>query len=142
MTTKQNSLEESRIAEPVHKLASKYLNPIFYLADRMSSADKKVVVKERSIIEDLAESAGKLDFRLERWFRDMTLDRACEILDVKPAKRGALVILSLVLKADLKRVDEEHEFFHQIRDKLEAEPVTVPVSLDAHKALALKYLTG
>ena len=50
--------------------------------------------------------------------------------------------LALVLKADFARLDSEHAFFHEIRATLGTAPVTVPVSIEAHKALALKYLVG
>ena len=133
---------ESNIIEPTRALPKKYVEPILYLADRMSAADKNIVVKERSIIEDLAEAANKKNFRSERGFTDLTEDKACGMLDIDAAKRGALVVMALVLKADQARVASEHDYFRKIRDKLGAEPVTVPVGLEAHKALALKYLMG
>lgn len=133
---------ESNIIEPTRALPKKYVEPILYLADRMSSADKHVVVKERSIIEDLAEAANRKNFRSERGFADLSEDKACQMLEIDAAKRGALVVMALVLKADLSRVDSEHEYFRKIRAKLGAQPVTVPVGLEAHKQLALKYLVG
>jgi hypothetical protein len=141
-TTDAGSESDSNVIEPTRALAKKYVEPILYLADRMSAADKTIVVKERSIIEDMAEATNKKNFRSERGFADLTEDKACQMLDIDAAKRGALVVMALVLKADQARVDSEHEYFHKIRAKLGAEAVTVPVGLEAHKALALKYLVG
>lgn len=133
---------ESNVIEPARALPSKYVEPIMYLADRMATADKKVVSKERSIIDVLAEAVNKKGFRNERSFMDLNEDKACAVLDVEPAKRGALVVMALVLKADHQRVDAEHDYFHKIRGKLGSAPITVPVDLEAHKTLALKYLAG
>lgn len=132
--------DESQVIHPARALPRKYVNAILYLADRMSEADKKVVVKERSVIEELADAVGKKAFRTERWYRDMSVEKACGQIDIQAAKRATLVVLALVLKADFARLDSEHEFFHRIRKSLEADPVTVPVAVEAHKALALQYL--
>ncbi len=139
--SEQQPAGESQVIHPVRALPRKYVEPILYLADRMSEADKKVVVKERSVIEDLADAVGRNGFRTERWYLEMTVDKVCELLDTQAAKRAALVVMALVLKADFKRLDSEHAFFHKIRERLGAEPVTVPVGVEPHKALALRYLT-
>ena len=133
---------DSNVIEPARPLAKKYLEPIMYLADRMAFADKNVVVKERSVIDVLAEAANKKNFRTERSFMDLDEDKACAMLDVDAAKRGALVVMALVLKVDKKRLDTEHAYFRKIRGKLGTDAVTVPVDLAAHQKLALKYLVG
>ena len=133
---------DSNVIEPARALPSKYLEPIMYLADRMALADRKTVTKERSVIDVLAEAVNKKGFRTERSFMDLDEDKACSKLDVVPAKRAALVVMALVLKSDNERVDAEHEYFHRIRNKLGADPITVPVDLEAHRQLALKYLAG
>ena len=132
----------SHVIQPARPVRKKYVDAILYLADRMSEADRKVVVKERSVIEDLAEAVGKEGFRYERWYREMSVEKACGLLNVEAAKRCTLVVPALVLKADFARLDSEHAFFHEIRATLGTAPVTVPVSIEAHKALALKYLVG
>ena len=132
----------SNVMEPSKPLPRKYVEPILYLADRMASADKEIAPKERHIIDDLAQAANRKGFRDERWFRTLTEEAACKALDIEIAKRGALVVLALVLKADSARKPEEHQLFTRIRTKLEAPPVTVPLELDSHKKLALKYISG
>ena len=139
---KQDAAAGSQVIQPARPLPKKYVEPILYLADRMSQVDKEVAVKERSVIEDLAASVNKKNFRTERWFREMTEEDACGILDIDAAKRGALVVMALVLKSDQYRLESEHAFFKKIRTMLGAEPVRVPVEVEAHKALALKYLAG
>lgn len=138
----EEGASESNVIEPTRALPSKYVEPIMYLADRMASADKKTVSKERSIIDVLAEAVNRTGFRTERTFMELDEDKACSILDVVPAKRCALVVMALVLKSDHQRVDAEHQYFHKIREKLGTDPVVVPLDLEAHKQLALKYLTG
>ena len=130
----------NKVIEPTRALPSKYLEPIIYLADRMASADRKMVTKERSVIDDLAAAVNKKSFRSDRSFMDLDEDKACSLLDIEAAKRAALVVMTLVLKADSKRVDSEHSYFRKIRVKLGTDPVIVPVDLAAHKSLALKYL--
>ncbi len=130
------------VIEPTRALPKKYVEPILYLADRMATADKDFEVHERRIIDDLASAANKKGFRNERWFKDFTEKSACDLLDIEAAKRAALVVLALVLKSDSKRKPEEHEFFTRVRTMLGTAPVTVPVDLETHRQLALKYLIG
>ncbi len=133
---------ESQVIQPTKALPKKYVDPILYLADRMASVDKNVVIKETSIIETLAQAANKKDFRFERSYKEFTQESACAMLDIEAAKRGALVVMSLVLKADQTRLDTEHEYFTKIRTLLGSDPVAVPIDLETHKQLALKYLAG
>ncbi len=55
----QGAAQGSQVIQPARPLPKKYMEPILYLADRMAEADKEVAVKERSIIEDLAQAAKK-----------------------------------------------------------------------------------
>ena len=130
----------SGIIHPPQPLPRKYIEPILFLAERMSMADGMMVPKERRMIENLAEAAGTADFRENRGYSNLTERQACAMLDEEEAKVGALVVISLVLKADVERKAVEQDFFHKIRNLLEAEPVTVPIELEAHKQLALQYL--
>ncbi len=72
----------------------------------------------------------------------MTEESACRLLDIDAAKRGALVVMALVLKSDKNRLEAEHSFFRKIRKMLGAEPVSVPIDVETHKTLALKYMGG
>ena len=137
----EESAEQTNIVHPPRPLAKKYFEPILYLADRMAAADGEVVPKETKIIDSLAKAANMEKFRTSKGFRDLTQKKACELLDIEAAKRGALVILSLVLKSDLRRSDSEQEYFHRIRTLLATDAVTVPVELETHKKLALEYIT-
>ena len=128
------------IIHPPQPLPRKYIEPILYLAERMSMADGMMVPKERRMIEILAEAAGTADFREKHGYPTLTERQACEMLDDDTAKVAALVVISLVLKSDVQRKPVEQEFFHKIRNLLEAEPVTVPIELEAHKQLALQYV--
>ncbi|MCH7479667.1 MAG: hypothetical protein IIA14_16395 [SAR324 cluster bacterium] len=137
----EESAEQTNIIHPPRPLAKKYFEPILYLADRMAAADGEVVAKETKIIDSLAKAATMEKFRTNKGYRNLTQKKACELLDIEAAKRGALVILSLVLKSDLRRSDSEQEYFRRIRTLLATDAVTVPVELETHKKLALEYLT-
>lgn len=131
---------DTGVIVPNRPVPRKYVLPILYLADRMASSDKNVAVKERSAIEDLAKAAGMEQFRHDRDFAALTEDAACEALELDLAKRAALVVMALVLKADGQRHHDEHEFFRKIRTRLGASAITVPVGMEAHMSLAIKYL--
>ena len=137
MTVEQG---ESQVVHPTRVLHRKYVEPIIFLADRMAIVDGQVVPKERKLVEDLAKAAKMKNFRHERWYRDLDDRKACQAIDVEPARQAAMVVLSLVLKADKIREESEHEFFREIRGMIGAKPVTVPVDFEAHKTLAIEYL--
>ncbi len=126
---------------PDKMLHRKYLQPILYLADRMSETDGLVVAKVRRMIESLAQAAGMPDFRHDNSYRQLSDHRACDMLDTEDAKTAALVVISLVLKTGAEHKDEEYGFFSKIRNRLNHAPVTVPVDVQEHKELALKFLT-
>ncbi|MCZ6628761.1 MAG: hypothetical protein O7E56_11095 [SAR324 cluster bacterium] len=129
------------ITPPDQPLPRKYLNSILYLADRMAAVDGNVDPKERRTVNALADAAGMQDFREDSRYRLMSDLRACEALeDSADAKAAALVVISLILKADLEYKDEEHEYFGKIRKMLEHPPISVPTDLQQHKELALKLM--
>jgi hypothetical protein len=134
--------EESHIVRPNRALHRKYLEPIFFLADKMCTADGEVAPSEHRMIEELALSVDMKAFRSTQTFRHMKVDDACKALDIDTAKNGAMVIMTLLLKADTERRDSEHKFFTTVRERLGSLEVVVPVNFEAHRRLALKYLAG
>ena len=116
--------------------------PILYLADMMAASDGKVLPKERKLVEEIALAAKYKEFRHERWYREYTEVTACQAVDIEAARQALMVVLSLLLKADASRLDSEHTFFTKIRNLVGGDPITVPVEFEAHKKLALEYLTS
>ena len=57
------------------------------------------------------------------------------------ARQGALVVLSLVLKADSDRLESEQAYFTEIRGMIGGDPVTVPIDFQDHKNLAVEYVS-
>ena len=137
MTVEQS---ESQVVHPTRALHRKYIEPIIFLADRMSSTDGQVVPKERKVVEELAKAAKLKNFRHERWYREFDDRKACQAIDVEPARQAVMVVLSLVLKADRNREESEHKYLSEIRGMIGADPVTVPVDFEEHKSLALEHL--
>jgi len=132
----------SNVAHPTRALPKKYVEPILYLADRMSESDGKVVPKERKLVEELAKAAKYKEFRHEKWYRDFTDEKACQAINIDSARQGLLVVLSLLLKADENRKETEHAYFTKIRHLVGGDPVTVPKDIEAHRKLALEYLSA
>lgn len=130
----------SQIAKPPRALHRKYLEPIFYLADRMCAVDGEVAPNERRVLDELSEAGGVKAFRSSQSFRHLTVENACKALDMTTAKNGAMVIMTLLLKADAERKDAEKRFFTRVRESLGMERVVVPVDFEEHKSLALAYL--
>ena len=130
----------SNLKQPQHPLRKNQVLPILFLADKMAKVEGSVVREEESVIDTLADAAEMADFRNERGYRLFGENEACNALKAELARTGAMVLMSLVLKGDCERAQAEHEFFTRIRTKLNAEPVTVPIDLEAHKQLALSYI--
>ncbi|HKI98359.1 MAG TPA: hypothetical protein VKB51_07795 [bacterium] len=133
---------QRHIDKPTHALPRKYIEPIMYLAERMSQQDKIVPAPGKRTVDQLAEALQLKDFRRQPWFRSFNEKRACEMIDLETVKRGALVIISLVMKADTTRGEAAKAYFHKVREMLETEPIAVPTELDAHRDLAMRYLVG
>jgi hypothetical protein len=142
LTPEQPAAPKSSVIHPARPLHRKYVEPILYLADRMAESDKELAAAERRMVDFLADNAREKDFRRQKWYRDLSDKVACERLDIDAAKLGALVVLTLVLKSDVKKRPEEHTYFTRIRSQLGAPPIVVPVDLEAHRKLALEYIGG
>jgi hypothetical protein len=138
----QESAPGSNVRHPARALPKRYVEAILYLADRMADADHEVAGTERRIINELALCAKIKDFRKAKWYRQMSDQAACDRLEADVAKNGAMVVMTLVLKADLKKRPEEHQYFTRIRQLLGAPPIVVPVEVEAHRALAREYMGG
>src|SRR5262245_32421124 len=133
---------KSNVIHPARPLHRKYVEPILYLADRMAESDKQLAAAERRMVDELAVNAKVKDMRRQKWYRDLNDKTACERLDIDAAKLGALVVLTLVLKSDVKKKPEEHTYFSRIRTQLGAPPIVVPVDVESHRKLALEYIGG
>ena len=140
--TEQSPDSATHVLHPARTLHRKYIEPILYLADRMSASDGQILPKERKLVEELAKAAKVGEFRHEQWYRDLTDDKACQAINIEAARQGLLVVMSLLLKADESRKDSEHSFFTKIRTLVGGDPITVPVEFDAHKGLALEYISA
>ena len=130
----------SSIQAPDQPLPRRYLQSILFLADRMSQADGNDAPKQRRMVDVLAEAAEMKDFRREKSYRQLSDRRACEKLDIEEAKKAALLAVTLVMKAESVKGEEERQYFRKIRDLLDCDPITVPTELLYHKELALKFL--
>lgn len=137
--SEENEAARSNIYHPPRPISRRTAEPILYLADLMANADDDAVPRETRMIDLLADAVGMPTFRHQPWYREMTEASAIDRLTTDLAKRAALVVLALVLKADVKRKPSEHAFFTRIREALTSEGITVPVDLDEHKKLALEY---
>jgi hypothetical protein len=127
---------------PTHAVPRKYIEPIMYLAERMSQQDKLVPAPGKRIVDELAEALRIKDFRRQPWFRSLNDQRACSLIDMESIKRAALVVLALVLKADTTRGDAAKAYFTRIRELLGVDAVSAPAELEAHKDLVLRHLLG
>lgn len=125
----------------IKAISKRYIPAILYLAERMAASDKDLASKERTVILQLAEAANMKDFRHKKEFSEMDEDKACNTLDIEPARRAALVVLALILKADGQRRPEEHDYFRRVRTKLGADSIKVPVDLEAHKEMATRFFS-
>lgn len=130
----------SQVERPAHPLPRRYIEPIIFLAHRMASMDKLSPPSEQPMVNQLTDASHVENPKQQSWFRDLNDNVACDKLELDTVKRGALVILCLVMKSDTIMGDEAKGYFSKIRGLLEAEPVTVPVELEDHKKLAISYL--
>lgn len=131
--------EAGGVIKPGPALSKKYFLPILFLGERMAEVDGFVAPVERRVVEQLAQASKTGGFRKDKDYRFMNDTKACDMLDNDKAKLAALVVISLVLKADMKRTEEESEYYAKIKELLEMGPVTVPTEIKDHKELALAY---
>jgi hypothetical protein len=124
---------------PSRALPRKYAEPILYLADRMAGMGPGSA-KARAVLTHLAEAAGLKDYARQQWFRELNDTRACQRLEVDPAKRGALVVLALLIKVDEHAGESHRAYFTKVRTLLGSDPITVPADAEEHKRLALGFL--
>ena len=130
---------EKKLYYPQRQLSRKTAEPILFLAEKMAQSVRETVPRESRMIDRIADAVGMSTFRHQPWFREMTQEAAIARITTDMAKRATMVVLTLVLKADTKRKPSEHEYFTWLRNQIGAEPITVPVGLEDHKKLALKY---
>ena len=130
---------QSHSRAPTRALPRKYAEPILYLADRMAGMGQ-AGSKVRATLQHLAEVAGLKDYGRQQWFRELNDQRACQRLDIESAKRGALVVLALLIKADPQATEAHRAYFTKVRTFLGAEPITVPADVEEHRRLALGFL--
>jgi hypothetical protein len=135
----ESGAHKTNIIHPPRPVSRRTAEPILYLAERMASADDEPVPRELRIVDMIADAVGLPTFRHQPWFREMTEAAAIERLNTELAKRAALVVLALVLKADVKRKPSEQAYFTHVREALGAAPITVPVDVEDHRKLALEY---
>ena len=140
MHVQANSFAPAPSGAPLHALPRKFIEPILFLGDRLTHVGNRSMRDAKAALVEIARSVGLADYADQRWFRDMSDQRACELLDVDTAKRGALVLLALLIKTDPESGEAHRSFFTRIRTRLNADPVTVPVSLDQHRRLVDSYL--
>jgi hypothetical protein len=133
---------QKHIERPTHPIPRKYVEPVMYLAERMSMQDKLVPAPGKRMIDQFAEALQIKDFRRQPWFRAMNDQRACELLDLETVKLGTLVVMTLVMKVDTTRGEGAKAYFSKVRQMLGMEPIAVPAELDQHTALAFGYLVG
>jgi hypothetical protein len=127
---------------PTHAVPRKYIEPILYLAERMSMQDRVQHPQGRRMVDQFAEALHIKDFRRQPWFRSLNEKQACEMLDLETVKRAALVIISAVMKADTTRGEAAKAWFTKIREMMGTEPISVPSEMEAHRDLALRFLVG
>lgn len=129
------------VDHPNHPLPRSFVEPIIFLAEQMAKKDRILPPPKPRMVDQLADAVGLDPEQRRRWFHDLDDDKACEKIDLESAKRGALVVLALVLKMDTNGGEEAQKYFTSIRKKLEMDSITVPADLEEHKELALEYLS-
>ena len=126
---------------PSHALPRKYVEPILYLAVEMTELSSRGG-PHTELLRQLGEAAGQPNPAHQPWYRELNDKTATQRLNVETAKRGALVILALLIKVDPHAGEGHRNFFTRIRTALAAEPITVPADVDEHKRLAFSFLRG
>lgn len=135
----QNQPRVAGIYHPQRPVSRRSAEPILFLADMMARADQDASPRELRMIDRLADAVGMPTFRHQPWFRDLTEAAAVSQITTDLSKRATMVVLTLILKADVKRRPSEIAYFRKLREAIGADPITVPVNIDDHMALALEY---
>lgn len=130
------------IAWPSHAIPRKYIEPILYLAERMSQQDRITPPPQPRMVDQLAAALHVGDFRRQPWFRGLNDQRAWTQLDLETVRRATLVVLSLVMKHDTTRGENAKAYFTNVREALGQEPIAVPAELETHRDLVMRYLIG
>lgn len=138
----ENQKGPLKVARPHHAVPRKFMEPILYLAERMSDTDPIEEPEGPRMVDQLAEAVDYSNVAKQKWFRALDDRKACAALDFETAKIAALVVMTLVLKVDTERGDQAKQYFRKIRELLEMDPISVPSDLDEHKKLALRFLRG
>ena len=133
---------QKHIAWPTHAVPRKYMEPILYLAERMTQQDKIMPPPAHRVVDELAEKLRMKDFRRQPWFRGMNDQTACRLIDMETVKRGTLVLLTLVMKVDTTRGENAKAYFTRIREMLDADAIAVPADLEQHRELVTRYMVG
>ena len=133
---------QKHVERPNHPVPRKYMEPILYLAERMSQHDRILPPPATRTVDALAEMLGLKDFRRQPWFRQMNEQRAAAALDLETAKRATLVVLTLVMKTDTTLGESAKRYFTELREMLGADPIAVPADLAEHKDLVERFLVG
>jgi len=133
---------QKHVERPAHPMPRKYVEPVMYLAERMSQQDRIVPAPGKRMVDQLAEALQMKEFRRQPWFRQMSDQSACAMLDLETVKLGTLVVLTLVMKTDTSRGDDAKAYFSKVRQMLEMEPISVPSDVNAHRDIAFGFLVG
>ncbi len=95
-----------KVERPNHPLPRSYVEPILFLAHEMAKKDRVVPVPDQRMVDRLAKEIGIDAQQMRKWFHGMTDEQAIRKLDLELAKKGALVVLALILKADTTGGDQ------------------------------------
>jgi hypothetical protein len=128
------------VEHPDRAVRGEFVEPILFLADRMAAQDPIQPPPAKSITERLAELLGLRGYREQASYRRLNDAVACDMLVTERARKGALVVASLVLKADTDGGENAKAYFSGLRERLGLEMIVVPTSIEEHLGLALEYL--
>lgn len=128
------------VEHPDHAVRNEFVEPILYLADRMAVHDVANPPPAKPMADRLAELCGMSGYREQQSYRRLNDALVCEQLSTDRARKGALVVLALVLKTDTGGGPPAKDYFTQVRERLGVEPIAVPADTEEHLRLALEYL--
>ena len=141
-THKMGSETPTKVAWPTKAIPSKFVEPILYLAEKMSRTGALDELSNARMVDKLAALVGVVGVRKQRWYREYNERKACEKLDINTAKIAALVVMTLVMKVDTDMSEAPKSFFSRMRKMMNCDPIAVPSDLEEHINMATKYLVG